>query len=339
MVNLILKEPFLGIQGSMKSAIKALGFGALLSVGQLASAQGVPANLDPLSKTSRLTELTEYGVRFEHAEGVDKDYNKAQTFYCAAAREGHPDALIRLGWMYANARGVPRDDAIAATLFKKAADLGSEMATRLAELVRASEEKLPTCLSDKRPQANLDTIVATLLTPPGVPTRPLDRGPTPSVQNPAQFRIGPATLERKQLVKLVTLRARAAKLDPRLVFAIIFAESNFDPLVRSPKGALGLMQLIPETAERFGVSDVWNPEENIRGGVAYLRWLLSYFKGDVWLAIAGYNAGEGAVDKFKGVPPYSETMAYVQKIRALYPRDFHAYDAKIVGGTAFLSKR
>jgi hypothetical protein len=320
-------------------AIKIALVAGLLAAYQLVSAQAFQGSSDPLSKTSRLTELTEYGVRFEHAEGVEKDFNKAQTFYCAASREGHPDALIRLGWMYANARGVPRDDAIAATLFKKAADLGSEMATRLAELVRANEEKLPACLIDKKPQANLDTIVATLLNPPTVQTRPLDRGPTPSVQNPAQFRTGPTTIERKQLVKLVTLRARAAKLDPRLVFAIIFAESNFDPLVRSPKGALGLMQLIPETAERFGVSDVWNPEENIRGGVAYLRWLLSYFKGDVWLAIAGYNAGEGAVDKFRGVPPYSETMAYVQKIRALYPRDFHAYDAKIVGGTAFLSKR
>jgi Transglycosylase SLT domain/Sel1 repeat len=325
--------------GRLMEAIKIALAGALLASCTLVSAQALQGGSDPLSKTSRLTELTEYGVRFEHAEGVEKDFNKAQSFYCAASREGHPDALIRLGWMYANARGVPRDDAIAATLFKKAADLGSEMATRLAELVRANEEKLPACLIDKKPQANLDTIVATLLNPPTVQTRPLDRGPTPSVQNPAQFRSGPTTIERKQLVKLVTLRARAAKLDPRLVFAIIFAESNFDPLVRSPKGALGLMQLIPETAERFGVSDVWNPEENIRGGVAYLRWLLSYFKGDVWLAIAGYNAGEGAVDKFKGVPPYSETMAYVQKIRALYPRDFHAYDAKIVGGTAFLSKR
>lgn len=325
--------------GRSVNALKIILIGAMLGACALVSAQGSQGSSDPLSKTSRLTELTEYGVRFEHAEGVEKDYSKAQTFYCAASREGHPDALIRLGWMYANARGVPRDDAIAATLFKKAADLGSEMASRLAELVRANEEKLPACLIDKKQQANIDTLVATLLNPPTAQTRPSDRGPTPSVQNPAQFRTAPTTIERKQLVKLVTLRARAAKLDPRLVFAIIFAESNFDPLVRSPKGALGLMQLIPETAERFGVSDVWNPEENIRGGVAYLRWLLSYFKGDVWLAIAGYNAGEGAVDKFKGVPPYSETMAYVQKIRALYPRDFHAYDAKIVGGSAFLSKR
>jgi soluble lytic murein transglycosylase-like protein len=321
-------------------------FLVFLASSSVTFAQTAPESGSPLTKTQKLTELTEYGVRFEHAEGVEKDFGKAQAFYCAASREGHPDALIRLGWMYANARGVPRDDAIAATLFKRAADLGSEMAARLAELVRGNEERLPSCLIEKKAivtataTPTVDSILATL-SPPGqaTPSKLPDRGPTPAVQNPAQFRSGPTSIERKQLVKLVTLKARAAKLDPRLVFAIIFAESNFDPLVRSPKGALGLMQLIPDTAERFGVTDVWNPEENIRGGVAYLRWLLSYFRGDVWLAIAGYNAGEGAVDKFKGVPPYSETMAYVQKIRALYPRDFHAYDSKVVGGTAFLSKR
>jgi soluble lytic murein transglycosylase-like protein len=305
-------------------------------------AQTVPPQLDANARTQKLTELTEYGVRFEHAEGVEKDYPKAQAFYCAAAREGHADALIRLGWMYANARGVARDDAIAATLFKRASDLGSEMAGRLADLVKSNEEKLPVCLVEKKAQANLDVVVAGLLQTPPTSTslqKAPDRGATPTVPNPAQFKAGPPSIERQQLVKLVTLRARAAKIDPRLVFAIIFAESNFDPLVRSPKGALGLMQLIPETAERFGVVDVWNPEENIRGGVAYLRWLLSYFRGDVWLAIAGYNAGEGTIDRFKGIPPYSETMAYVQKIRALYPRDFHAYDSKVVGGTAFLSKR
>ena len=311
----------------------------LVGVSSFVFAQSAFGQSDPATKTARLTELTEYGVRFEHAEGVDRDFSKAQAFYCAAAREGHPDALIRLGWMYANARGIPRDDAIASTLFKKASELGSEMATRLAELVRSGEEKLPPCLVDKKAQASAETVVAALLNPEASPNKFIDKGPTPSVQNPAQFRNNLPSIERKLLLKLVTAKAKAAKLDPRLVFAIIFAESNFDPLVRSPKGALGLMQLIPETAERFGVSDVWNPEENIRGGVAYLKWLLSYFRGDVWLAIAAYNAGEGAVDRFKGIPPYSETMAYVQKIRALYPRDFHAYDSKVVSGTAFLSKR
>jgi hypothetical protein len=92
---------------------------------------------------------------------------------------------------------------------------------------------------------------------------------------------------------------------------------------------MGLMQLIPETAEWFSVKNILDPIENIRGGMAYLRWLLSYFRGDVTLTLAAYNAGEGAVDKYGGVPPFTETLAYVQKIRALYPFDRHPYDATI----------
>lgn len=83
------------------------------------------------------------------------------------------------------------------------------------------------------------------------------------------------------------------------------------------------MQLIPATAARFGVRNVFDPADNIRGGMAYLRWLLTHFKGDVTLALAGYNAGEGAVKKYGGVPPYKETRNYVRKIRRLYPADRH----------------
>jgi hypothetical protein len=111
------------------------------------------------------------------------------------------------------------------------------------------------------------------------------------------------------------------------------AESNFNPLARSHRNAQGLMQLIPETAERFAVADAFDPIQNVRGGVRYLRWLLSYFRGDVVLTLAAYNAGEGAVDRFRGVPPYAETMAYVARIRALYPHDRHPYDARVVGAS------
>jgi soluble lytic murein transglycosylase-like protein len=110
--------------------------------------------------------------------------------------------------------------------------------------------------------------------------------------------------------------------------AVMRAESNFDPLARSSKGAQGLMQLIPETAERFAVKDITDPLENIRGGMAYLKWLLSFFRGDVVLSLAAYNAGEKTIEKFGGVPPYTETMAYVQRIRSAYPVDFHPYDER-----------
>ena len=107
-------------------------------------------------------------------------------------------------------------------------------------------------------------------------------------------------------------------LDPRLVLAVIAVESNFRAAAVSPKNAQGLMQLIPDTAKRFGVRDPFNPSDNIRGGMLYLRWLLKTFNGNLSLALAGYNAGEKAVEKHKGVPPYNETQQYVQKVHQLY---------------------
>lgn len=99
-----------------------------------------------------------------------------------------------------------------------------------------------------------------------------------------------------------------------LVHSVIRAESNYNPAAVSPKGALGLMQLIPSTAKRFGVGDVFDAQENIRGGVRYLRFLLDYYQGDYAKAIAAYNAGEAAVDKYNGVPPYAETRNYVRQV-------------------------
>ena len=99
-----------------------------------------------------------------------------------------------------------------------------------------------------------------------------------------------------------------------LLLAVIAVESAGQPRAVSPKGARGLMQLIPATAKRFGVGDSFDPAENIDGGAAYLDWLLETFREDPILALAGYNAGEGAVEKHKGVPPYAETRDYVVKV-------------------------
>ncbi len=95
---------------------------------------------------------------------------------------------------------------------------------------------------------------------------------------------------------------------------MIRAESNYNPDAVSPKGALGLMQLIPSTARRFGVSNPFDVRENIEGGVRYLRFLLDYYQGDYPKAIAAYNAGEAAVDKYHGIPPYAETQNYVHRV-------------------------
>jgi soluble lytic murein transglycosylase-like protein len=112
-------------------------------------------------------------------------------------------------------------------------------------------------------------------------------------------------------------------LDPRLVHAVIWQESKYDTKAHSPMGASGLMQLMPATARRFGCDRPDDPEENIGAGTRYLHWLLERFSGNVELALAGYNAGEGSVDKYHGVPPFNETQNYVRIIVGRYGRTYH----------------
>lgn len=114
--------------------------------------------------------------------------------------------------------------------------------------------------------------------------------------------------------------ANAYGVDPALVRAVIHAESAFRPEVKSHKGAVGLMQLMPATAEELGVIDRYNPDDNISGGVKYLAYLLEMFEGDITLATAAYNAGPGAVRRHGGVPPYAETQAYVERVAILADR-------------------
>jgi soluble lytic murein transglycosylase-like protein len=123
----------------------------------------------------------------------------------------------------------------------------------------------------------------------------------------------------KDITALATEIASAQNVDPLLALAGIATESRFQVDAVSPGNAQGLMQLMPETARRFGARDLLNPAENIRAGTSYLRWLLAYFEGDLSLALAAYNAGEGAVIHYGGVPPFPETRAYLRKIQTLYP--------------------
>jgi soluble lytic murein transglycosylase-like protein len=113
------------------------------------------------------------------------------------------------------------------------------------------------------------------------------------------------------------------QIPEELIRAVIRVESNFDPRAVSPANARGLMQLIPQTAERMMVTDIFDPRQNIFGGVRYLRVLANLFNGDIELTIAGYNAGENAVIKHGGIPPYPETVEYVKRVLSEY-RSFRA---------------
>lgn len=120
--------------------------------------------------------------------------------------------------------------------------------------------------------------------------------------------------------RLIGAQALQHGIDAALIRAVIKVESNFDPLARSQKGAVGLMQLLPQTARRYGVFDLYEPNENIRAGVRHLKLLMAKFRNDVRLSLAAYNAGAGAVTKHGGVPPFPETIEYIGRVLRHYQR-------------------
>ena len=120
------------------------------------------------------------------------------------------------------------------------------------------------------------------------------------------------------LMPRIEQHARTAGLDPKLVRAVVQVESGYNPRALSNKGAMGLMQLMPETAQMFSVSNPYDPDQNLRAGTAYLRRLLDSFQGRLEHALAGYNAGPNAVAKYRGVPPYRETRDYLERVLGLY---------------------
>lgn len=229
-------------------------------------------------------QMTERALQFLHGEGVTPDVDRAVVYLCAAARQGHGAAAFELGWLYLQGRGVTRDDALAAAWMGEARRLGERLPARLQE--------------------NLEMEQAT------------QRRPDCIASNGSHYQQFDG--RRADLVLAIYELAPEYDLDPALVLEVVRAESNFNPRARSRKGALGLMQLIPATAQRFGVNDPFEPMQNLRGGMAYLRWLLERFDGDLKLMLAGYNAGEAAVERHGGVPPYRETREYVQRILQRY---------------------
>ena len=250
---------------------------------------------------AELKGLREQGRALEHGEGVAKDPAKAVSLYCEGAKAGDPEAAYSLGWMYANGRGVPRDDALAAFFFDFAVKKDHEPSRKMLRFISTPAAAMPKCME------------------PDVIEEPLPPGLMLNMDN-----------ERvRKMVELIHQLAPEYGVKPLLALAIARTESNFNPGAVSEKNAQGLMQLIPETSARFNVRKPFDPEQNIRGGLAYLRWLLAYFRGDVALVAAAYNAGEGAVNRYRGIPPYAETRDYVKRILGFFPREAHPYDEAV----------
>ncbi|PKM13172.1 MAG: lytic transglycosylase [Gammaproteobacteria bacterium HGW-Gammaproteobacteria-3] len=224
---------------------------------------------------------------YEHGRGVNQDYVRAFELYCKAALLGDAESAYNLGFMYFNGRGRHRDPARAKHWFGLAVGRGDRYAKRMMRKFRGIEaNEDPTCKPKPKLQLSSDP-------------------------------------NRQIIAQWVGQIAPQYGIDPELVLAVIQAESAFKPKALSNKNARGLMQLIPATAERFGVKDCWNPIQNIKGGTAYLNWLMRHFEGNVEWVLAAYNAGEGAVERYQGVPPYQETRQYVKQILQHYPKTRH----------------
>jgi len=289
----------------------ALAGGASHAV--VAATSTSPASASPHPAAS-IPEKLARAMSYEHGEGVPKDPGIAAALYCEAAVQGSAEAAFQLGWMYANGRGIAHDDGIAAALFELAASDGHAFAkTALAHLGNV-HGLLPDCM---RPL------------PPPIADAPLmahsDPGPDPFAD------LSP---EKQKIRRIVDEIAPSYGIEPRLALAVIAAESNFNAAARSVKNARGLMQLIPGTASRFNVRNPYNVRDNLKGGLSYLRWLLAYYQGQVALAAAAYNAGEQTVDRYKGVPPYPETRAYVRRVLDLFRRPVHPYDPSVTEPSA-----
>lgn len=272
------------------------------------AALGATAHAQESARESTLaSSLRLEAVAYENGEGVSRNPVLAATLYCKSARLGDAEAQYNLGWMYANGRGVERNDVAAAFFFHAAAEQGLEAAKRMLKVVGGITTDIPECMR-----------------PPAAP-------PPPAALPAAVIKpmVDYSAIAPRPIFDLVMKLAPQFKVEPQLALAIIAAESNFNSLALSPKNAQGLMQLIPETSERFNVKNAFDPTQNIKGGLTYLRWLLAYFEGDVALVAAAYNAGEGKVERYRGVPPYLETRAYVQRILKAVGVPDHPFDAKI----------
>ena len=278
----------------------------LMCTGAAAQPAADMAALESAAQSGDATALFTLAEKYKRGDGVARDIPTSNALYCKAAARDNLDALLELGLIHASGRDMIANEGVGALLINMAAERGSERAKEILPYIsRGTGSFIPACMSDE-------------------------------IKAAAESRATPAV--RKDVELLVRQWAPRYAIDPQLVMALIAVESGFDAAAVSPKNAQGLMQLIPGTAARFGVKDVFNALDNLKGGLAYLRWLMAYFKGDVALVLAAYNSGEETVERYRGIPPYKETRDYVTKITGIYKKASHPYLAEVVAPSAVVGR-
>jgi len=262
----------------------------------------------------RVRSMLEHAWGAESGIGQTPNVRLAAYLYCQAARSGSAEGHFRAGRVLA-AEADPDARESAAFFLATAAQLGHARAmAELEHLVQHSgpaKSVIPPCLNGAPYEAPVALNAEGDHAAAGAGSATIGSG---RALFDLEAYVAALRPERRRIAQLVARHAADFGIDIRLALAIASVESNFDPRATSPKNARGVMQLIPDTAKRFNVLNPYDAVESIRGGLAYLRWLSDYFAGDVRRIVAAYNAGEGAVMRYQGVPPFEETRIYVRRV-------------------------
>jgi len=273
-------------------------------------------SLSDLEKNNAyLTSLKYLSQKYGNSQDAKVYFKELHRHYCEHSKNGDAEAQYALAWMYENGKGANKDIFTAEQLYRLAAKQKYDLAIHFLKsygfdlTLEPQQSNLPACML-----ANEENVLKTL-----------KYSDNDESNHPPSDSIKKLSISQDKIYKIVNKFSYQFNVDADLVMSFILIESGFDINATSPKNAQGLMQLIPETGSRFGIKNLYKAEENIKGGMAYLEWLLAYYKGNLELVAAAYNAGEGAVDKYKGIPPYNETKLYVKKLLSLYNKKRHIY--------------
>lgn len=236
----------------------------------------------------RVIAALEQGLAAELGSGLVRNPELAIALYCDAGTLGSPEGFFRVGRILAIGPDYLRNPALANAYFALAARLGHRAASDAFDEAVASAPLEDSCGSFstgfERQRFDLDAYIS---------------GMSP---------------QRRRIADIIRRQAQRHGIDTQVALAVALAESNLNASAVSPMNAQGVMQLIPATQARFGVKDAFDAESNVRGGLAYLKWLKARYRDDWGLVAAAYNAGEGAVDRHRGIPPFRETRDYVRRV-------------------------